>query len=241
MKEEVHIKHSKLFSSAGNYNLNLLNHPDLVPNPLTQIPFDVLTKFKTSKFNLSKLPSVDKLAWLLNANDIIDFNLTYPIIETLHETYYLKQAIDAEVNGKELIVTIKSLESSLGILFKDHNYTHYLHFNTSTNPLKTPVLIQTNDLIKNIDNNSYNEHDFFFSVPFINSLINYKKSKEINLSFVTINLNGGDKTVGIKATFGDSKSVAKYYDISYNPPKKTTKTESESGKGSPLKNNHIFF
>ncbi len=241
MKEEVHVNHSKLLSSASAINFNLLDHKDLDPDFKKQIPFDALFNHKTSKFSLSKLSSVDKLKWLLNADSVIDFALTYPIIESLHETNYFKTLIDSEINGNELSVSIEALELSLGIEFKDHNYQYYLHFNTANKPLLMPVLVKTKDLIKNIQNYSYTKQDFFFSVPFFNSLIDLAKSKKIKLSFVTFSSPKGHQTVGIKAQF-EIREDQKYYDISHNPPT-GDKLEGESGygTGSPLGLDYIFI
>lgn len=242
MKEEVHVNHSKLLQSAGGINFNLLDHKDLDPDFKKQIPFDTLFNHKTSKFSLSKLTSVDKLKWLLNADSVIDFALTYPIIESLHETNYFKTLIDAEMNGKELSLSIEALELSLGIEFKDHNYKYYLHFNTANNPLLMPVLVETNDLIKNIQNNRYSQQDFFFSVPFFNSLIDInQKSKKIKLSFITFSSPKGYQTVGIKAEF-ESRGDEQYYDISHNPPTDGKAGSGDDfGKGSPLGLDYIFI
>lgn len=241
MKEEVHVNHSKLLSSANTINFNLLDHRDLEPDFKKEIAFDAFFKHKTSKFNLSKLSGVDKLKWLLNADTIIDFALTYPLIESVHQTNYFKPLIDAEVNGNELSVSIKDLESSLKIDFTAHNYMYYLHFNIAKKPLAMPILVQTSDLINNLIMQKYTAaEDFFFSVSFFNSLIGSVKSKEINLSFVTIHSLKGNKTIGFKANF-KTKGIEEYYDISYTPPP-TGKSGSEDDPGSPMNfTNNIYI
>lgn len=246
MKEEVHIKHSKLLPEALTFDFDLLDHPDLEPDFKKQIAFDVaFTKAKTSKFKLSKLSDVSKLRWLFDADKFIDFDLTYPIIESAHETNFLKAGIDAELNGKELKVSIDDLEQNLGSNFKfeNHNYEYYLHFNIASNPLKMPVLVETTDLINNIIKYNYTNEDFFFSVPFFNSLINLEKDKTISLAFVIISSAKANKTIGIKAEF-DKRAIQKYYDMSYTPPPPTKlATEQPNGKGSVMGENQnpIYF
>ncbi len=217
MKEEIIISHSKLMAQPKNRDFSLLDHPLLWPNFKAEIAFGIATGSKTSKFDLSKLNDVEKLSWLLIANDIIDFDLTYPIIEEIHNTDYLQPSIEAAKIFNELSISIADLESSLPINFSDYNYEYYLHFNTATNPLKLPTLTKTEDYIENIIKYNYTVYDCFFSVTFINSIIARYKGKDINLSFVIFKARKNKMTVGIIAE-STLRGDTSYYDISHTPP-----------------------
>jgi hypothetical protein len=108
---------------------------------------------------------------------------------------------------------VASLENELGITdINALTYSHYLHFEKDS---LTPSLVEIKELINTYSTGA--SDDFFFSVPYLRSLLfKNNNNKELKISFVKITNGAKEDTIAIKATFGTG--TLKYADYSYNPP-----------------------
>lgn len=166
------------------------------------------------KIDITKLANPDKLKWILNVKDVINYSKTYIEIEKVHLTPNLKNEVDAKIVSANINpISYKDFEDELGG-FENYNYDCYVHFSLDNLVLNNIKLITTDDLILN--NSNFTEKDFFFSVPFFKSFKNGINQPPIDFYFVEVG-NVPNKTLALKAYYKNFKT-SKYYDISYNPP-----------------------
>jgi hypothetical protein len=180
------------------------------------LSFGVLLIEKTELaylFDFSEADAHSKLLSLQAIDPFIDFYLSFPYIESNHESLELASKIEDEIaseNCQEYSIT--SLENQLEI--KDINeltYLYYIHFNG--NSLK-PSLIEIKELINN--DSKYTEDDFFFSIPYIRSLLFINNNdKKLKISFVKIESYDKKVTVALKIEY--SNGIVKYGDYAHTP------------------------
>lgn len=200
-----------LFIKRDKNDINQLNVMKIV------FDFGVLEIQKTDDYYLIDLTQVNplkKLKSLLLLDQYINFENSYPLIENLHDSQNLSIEIDFEVTNKRFkeYKNIGELNSIFGVEIKNLTYSHYIHFEKNT---LVPKLIETKNLIANLAN--YIGDDFFFSVPYLKSLIFRNKSDNLNIKFVKIKNEDKNDTIALIIVYSDG--TTKYGDVSYNPPK----------------------
>lgn len=168
----------------------------------------------TYLFDFSAIDNKSKLLSIQAIDKYIAFDLSFPYIESIHESENLASKIDAAITAQKCQgYNIISLENQLAI--NDINaltYSHYLHFEKDS--LK-PSLIEMKELINN--STTYTGNDFFFSVPYIRSLLfKNNNDKGLKITFVKIKNVDNEDTIALKAEY--SNGNVKYADVSYNPP-----------------------
>lgn len=156
-----------------------------------------------------------KLLSLLLLDKYIDFEKSYPSIVNLHDATDLSRNVEEQISigNKQEYLTIDDLNTHLGQDITTLTYSHYLHF--TANSLE-PTLIETKKLIDNLS--SFKGDDFFFSAPYIQSLIfENTNSNNLPITFVKVKNSYNQDTIALRIQF--SNGTLRYNDISYNPPR----------------------
>lgn len=169
--------------------------------------------------NLSGLQNIDKLEVLYELRNLIDYKLTNPYIEKVHEVNTIATNINQGLNTLKITVNCKNIGIS-----KTMNYSDYVVFSYDTvNKVITHKIVQTISILNR--QITFTNNDYLVSLPFLNYLCELNNnSDDIDFHFTEATING-NVVLCFKSVFNTSKITDKYYDILYNPP---------TGSGKPM-------